>query len=327
MRSKLKKIFSLFLLFTVGSVDFLLAQEIRSWQILTPYTLAEDVVAEDVTCNHSALIIQAEVTGKVFAIGCELTIGQNSLLHHGVTFSGGYLKVDQFADIFGDITQIGGRLDFSPEANLRGVIHQYQNASEPPSEVANISERYLTFRRVVPMDSEHLERALQELQMMSDTPFARESLHSFVVPEFLEFLFKEDNVRYAQKIMFTKDHAPLELQALEFVSLEQSRWFWKNILSFTNLKLSRSVQNNLGDGGHWFFRFKNRSSLLWHRANWFFSMQVSMSPENLEEDWTALEKVRDTWIQQFQRALMTNGGVPDNGDHYIEESDSSSQKE
>jgi len=295
------------------------SEEIRSWQISAPYTLAEDVVAQDVTCNHSSLTIQAEVTGQVFAVGCELTLGQNSLLHHGVTFSGGKLQVEEYADVFGDITQIGGKLWVAPNANLHGIIHRYRSSEETPPEVQNVSQRYLTFRRMIPNDIEHFDRAIQELNLTYSPLKERDSLASFEIQNFLDFRFKQDQVQFAQKIIYEKKSGfPIELQVIQFESEEQAFWFWRNILSFTNLNLSRSVQNSLGDGGHWFFRFQNRSSLLWHRRTWVFSAQV-ITPKNEADDflWVESENQRDEWIRYFQKSLSENAGKIELGDRFI----------
>ncbi len=294
------------------------AEDLKSWQIASPYILPEEVTTQDVTCNNSSLIIQAEVTGQIFAVGCDLVIGENSLLHQGLTFSGGDITVESNADIFGDITQIGGRLQLSDQANLHGMIHRYQNSIEPPQRFLDISQHYLTFQRIVPNNLEHLSRIAQELRLHRIIEKGRSPLESFKVPNFLEFLFQKEQIRFAQKWIYEKNHYPIELQIMQFSSQEHSFQFWKNISTFTNLSMEHSVQNNLGDGGHWFFRFQNYSILTWHRNNWIFCAQVyAQTNSDGIVNWKDAETELDEMIRIFQQALVSNTSNPDVGDRFI----------
>ncbi len=293
------------------------ADGVRSWQISAPYTLPENVVAHDITCNHSKLSIHAEVTGQIFAVECDLVIGKNSLLHRGVIFSGGNVRIEDNADIFGDVTQIGGELWLDPGANLRGTVHRYQQSVRPPTPFLHASQNYLTFRRIVPNDLEHLFRVAQELQL-KQMEQNRTPLETFKIPNFLEFLFQKEQIRFAQKWTYEKNHYPIEFQIMQFASSEKAFRFWTNILTFTNLNLEHSIQNSLGDGGHWFFRFQNRSTLLWHRTNWIFSAQV-YGLSTLEDgvNWISGEAELEDFIRLFQEALLANAQTLDVGDMFI----------
>ncbi|MBF0289157.1 MAG: hypothetical protein HQM14_15165 [SAR324 cluster bacterium] len=305
---------------TIGALSSkaAIAEDLKSWQISSPYILSEEVIAQDVTCNNSSLIIQAEVTGQIFAVGCDLVIGENSLLHQGITFSGGDITVESNADIFGDITQIGGSLALSDHANLHGMIHRYQNSIEPPLRFISISQHYLTFQRIVPNNLEHLTRIAQELRLHRILEQGRSPLLSFKIPNFLEFLFQKEQIRFAQKWTYEKNHYPIELQIMQFSSKENSFQFWKNISTFTNLSMEHSIQNNLGDGGHWFFRFQNYSVLTWHRNNWIFCAQVyAQTDANGLVNWKDAEAELDEMIRIFQQALVSNTSSPDVGDRFI----------
>jgi len=361
------------------------AVENKSWQISSPYTLTEEIITNDITCNNSDLTIQAEVKGEIFAVGCDIVIGDNSLINQGIVFSGGSLTIEKNAEIFGDITQIGGSLTISPQANLHGVIRRYQNSVQPPKHFLNISQQYLTFQRIIPNNLEHLTRVAQELRLHHIIEKTRKPIESFSVPNFLEFLFKisykitehslkalrnrglpeniinklnsikdkeykirgeylatleamigkervlqfedlllkhaffrNEQIRFAQKWTYEKNKYPIELQILEFDSTEKAFQFWKNILTFTNTSLERSVQNSYGDGGHWFFRLQDRSTLMWFRKSWIFSVQVkaSIDSEGIVQ-WKPAEKELDEWIRIFQKALISNTNNLDTGDQFI----------
>ena len=312
------KLFSLIISLGILSATPSLANTPKSWQISSPYILPEDVVTRDVTCNNATLTIQAEVTGQIFAVGCQLIIGEFSLLHQGIIFSGGHLKIESNAEIFGDIIQIGGILQIVPGANLHGMIRRYQQSVQPPQPFLDISQHYLTFQRIVPNNLEHLMRVAQELRLHQIVEKGRKPLESFVVPNFLDFLFQKEQIRFAQKWLYEKNNYPIELQIMEFSSPEKAFQFWKNILTFTNLSLEHSVQNGLGDGGHWFFRFQNRSTLIWHRKSWIFSAQVhAITDLNDVVKWKDGEKELDEMIRIFQQALLSNTNKLDIGDRFI----------
>ncbi|MGK5092690.1 hypothetical protein WDW89_11840 [Deltaproteobacteria bacterium TL4] len=309
----------LFIVFSLGiPLSEVQANENKSWQISSPYVLSSDVVAKDVTCNHSTLTIQAEVTGQIFSVGCLVTIGPNSLLHNGIVFSGGALNVESRAEIFGDITQIGGILQLAPKANLRGIIRRYQRGATPPDLFLDASQRYLTFQRIVPQNMDHLNRAEQELKLQHVVDKGKEPINSYLVPNFMEYIFNPEHYRFAQKWMYEKGGHLIDLQIIEFVSDERAFKFWRHMLSFSNLNMSYSVQNSLGDGGHWFFRFQERSTFLWHRENWFFAVHVIAAED---EDglylWTDAEAKRDEFIRLLQKALLNNTNSQDIGDEYI----------
>ncbi|MBF0280660.1 MAG: polymer-forming cytoskeletal protein [SAR324 cluster bacterium] len=290
----------------------------KSWQISSPYILQDDVVTRDITCNNATLTIQAEVTGQIFAVGCQLVIGESSLLHQGIIFSGGHLLVEENAEIFGDITQIGGSLKIVPGANLHGIIRRFQKSVDPPKLFLDISQHYLTFQRIVPNNLEHLMRVAQELRLHQIIEKGRKPLKSFIIPNFLDFLFQKEQIRFAQKWLYEKNSYPIELQIMEFSSPEKAFQFWTNILTFTNLSLEHSVQNGLGDGGHWFFRFQNRSTLIWHRRGWVFSAQVyAPTDPNDVVHWNDAENELDGMIRIFQQALRSNTNKLDQGDRYI----------
>ncbi len=290
----------------------------KSWQISSPYILPEDIVTQDITCNNATLTIQAEVTGQIFAVGCQLVLGESSLLHQGILFSGGHLKIEANAEIFGDITQIGGTLQIIPGANLHGMIRRYQKSIDLPQPFLDISQHYLTFQRIVPNDLEHLIRVAQELRLHQIIEKGRKPLESFIVPNSLDFLFQKEQIRFAQKWLYEKNNYPIELQIMEFSSPEKAFQFWKNILTLTNLSLEYSVQNGLGDGGHWFFRYQNRSTLIWHRRGWVFSAQV-YAPTDRHDivNWKGAEKELDEMIRIFQQALLANTNKLDIGDKFI----------
>lgn len=293
------------------------AEDSKSWQISSPYILSEEIKAEDITCNNSSLTIQAEVTGQIFSVGCEIIIGENSLLHQGITFSGGHLEIKPNADIFGDIVQLGGTLKIAPGTNLHGIIRRYPQPN-PPLMVLNLSQHYLTFPRTVPNNLDHLSRVAQELRLHHITEKERIPLESFKIKNFLEFLFKQKGIRFAQKWTYEKNNYPIELQIMEFASQEKAFQFWKNILTFTNLSLEHSIQNSLGDGGHWFFRFQNNATLIWHRKSWIFSAHVNaLTNSNDIVQWEAAEKELDQMIQIFQKALVANTNNLDVGDRFI----------
>ena len=288
------------------------ANDPKSWQIASPYLLSEEIVTQDITCNHAELTIQAEVLGQIFSVGCDLIVGGNGLLYQGIIFSGGQLKVESNAEIFGDITQIGGTLKIMPEANLSGTVNRYQHAVQPPKDFLAISQHYLTFQRIVPNNLAHLMRAAQELRLHRIIEKKRQRLESFSLPQFLDFLFQKGQIRFAQKWSYEKNTHPIELQIVEFASPEKAFQFWKNILTFTNLDLEHSVQNGLGEGGHWFFRHQNRSTLIWYRKSWIFSAQIVAGPQ-----WLEAEKALNEMIRTFQQSLIANTSRLDLGDRFI----------
>lgn len=290
----------------------------KSWQISSPYLLSEEIVTRDVTCNNADLTIQAEVTGQIFAVGCDLIIGENGLIHQGIMFSGGQLNIEANAEVFGDIIQIGGVLQILPGANLHGIVKRYQHSVQPPQLFLDLSQHYLTFQRIVPNNLEHLMRVAQELRLHHIIEKERKRLESFTIPQFLDFLFQKEQIRFAQKWSYEKNKYPIELQIVEFSSPEKAFQFWKNILTFTNLSLEHSVQNGLGDGGHWFFRLQNRSILIWYRRGWVFSAQIYALTDSKDVvNWKDAEKELDEMIRIFQRALLSNTNHLDIGDRFI----------
>lgn len=289
----------------------------KSWQVAAPATISEDTVAKDVTCNHSQLSILAEVTGQVFAVGCNLMIGKNSLLHRGVVFSGGILRIEEGANIFGDIVQIGGELSLDPGANLSGVVQRYQESLQPPGVFMEASQRYLTFPRIVPDSVDHLTRAAKELRLRKIQEKSTQPLESFKIKGFLEFLFQKEQIRFAQKWTYDQEKYLVELQIIEFQSKELALRFWKNILTFTNLNMEHSVENSLGEGGHWAFRYQNMSTLMWHRNSWLIAAHVIIDDTPTDGIWSNAEKQRDRLVEALHKSIIANTNQQDSGDTYI----------
>lgn len=273
-----------------------------SWQITVPYTLSENVIAQSVVCNHTTLVVEAEVLGPLFAVECHLTLGHQSLLHQSITVLGGTLIIEKEAQIFGDIVQIGGVSTVSPKAKISGKFKHRRPRQKLPKEVLALNKTYLTFSRSVPRDIEHLTRAFQEFQWSGMENIFQGPLDSLEIPGVLEFLFNEKEVRFAQKWQYLLNDIPIKFQAVQFISDVESRDFWKRLLSFTGNQPHNSIQNNLGDGGHWFLQLEHHVVFLWFQKNWLLVCQVEQRPKNHE---SRKEMSSDVVLQQFILTLKT----------------------
>ncbi|MBF0237064.1 MAG: polymer-forming cytoskeletal protein [SAR324 cluster bacterium] len=302
----------------MGTTVPVYADSLKSMQISKDYELGEDLVANDITCNHSRLNILGKVKGRIFSVDCDVTVGHQSLLEKGIIFAGGSLSIQEKATITGDISQIGGILQIPPNVDLQGVIRRYPKKDEPPKEFLQASLHYLTFQRIVPVDVDHLNRSIAELLQKGITETHREPLKEFTIPEFAEYVFKPDYVRFAQKWTYIKEGYNLEMQIMEFKSSAESLIFWKNIMRLGNVNMSHSVLNSMGDGGHGYYRYKDRSTILWYRGDWIFSLQV-LVPEKLpvEKNWRDAEIQRDGFISMFYESLKNNTLNLDSGDIFV----------
>ena len=83
---------------------------------------------------------------------------------------------------------------------------------------------------------------------------------------------------------------------------------WSEIRKINEDKVNYSCHIAIGDGAHWFFRYKDSMYLLWNKKNWLFLVKISFNGDSKHSssDWDKMEKVRNNIITEIKKSLKKN---------------------
>ncbi|MBI4208984.1 MAG: hypothetical protein HY538_04680, partial [Deltaproteobacteria bacterium] len=96
------------------------------------------------------------------------------------------------------------------------------------------------------------------------------------------------------------------VRILQFKSPEETERFWLELSEASTKEISRSIQINLGDGAHWYFRHDDFAGVMWYRDRWFTFIDVeAASLGEKHRVWFEAENLRGRVIEEMESFYTT----------------------
>lgn len=254
--------------------------------------IALEEEAGDVLVIDGKLEIHGVVRGFVYAVDSEVIAKSSAVLLKPISLRGGALRIEEGAVLPGVIDLHSARLHRPHGAVLRPEPGRRSTLSLGPS-VVNLRDEPLTGGKLALMKS--------ALPFDRFVPGAESSLAGIaawhpglglelkrnltepaelVVGGIARLTFVSGQVKGAFQRGYRGARGTVLLSGAELVDQEAASAFWKQLAAIPEDRVGSSVRSALGDGGHWFFRHRDRICMLWQRGRWFFSVETRLGADD-----------------------------------------------
>lgn len=261
------------------------------------FTVAKESVFQDIVVADGNLIIAGRVDGSVFLVNGEVLINAGGVVKGNLTVLGGNLWVAAGSVVEGEINVFSGQAQLEPGAKVGPQVRVMENVPALTPEKLLLISRYVIFSRPVPPDTYPLSSlsllhadALR-LRRVREQRAARLDLF-----ELGRLPFNPGDISDAYEALYHGREFPALclVQAVRFNSPAALKSLWDRMRNNFEDKTSYSVHNSLGDGAHWFFRYRSSSYCLWYSGRTLMAVVVRHDDDHPDpQEWKQSEDLRD----------------------------------
>lgn len=272
-------------------------------------SIARESVVLDVVAADGNLVILGRVEGSVFLVNGDLRIEPGGVVKGNLTVLGGDLWVANGGAVEGEINVLSGKSHLDPGARVGPQVRVLESVpSLTPEKLALIS-RYIIFNRTAPADSFRLSalgnldpKKLQAVKVHEQRAVRLDLFELGGLPLNL------DEIADSEEVVFRAHELRARVVAVRFRTPAAIASLWDRLRTVFEEKIYYSVHNSLGDGAHWFFRFRSASYCLWYRDQTLTAVMVRHdSPKPGKDEWLRVEDLRDRLILEIGDLFQRGG--------------------
>jgi len=249
-----------------------------------PVQIASDRALGDLLVIDGKLDLNGVVRGHLFALDSEVNLGPDAVVLGSVTLMRGGLKIDPQArlpkelrlegtHVHGEALPAGGRRELPTGSTL------VQAKSAPSDAAMGLMKEVLSFDRFSPAANSTVRdlRGWHPGLGLSVKRFV-ERPPKLVVGGVTRLSFVSEKVQGSFQRGYRGERGSVLLTGVKLVDVPTAEALWVQVQGVEGRAgVELSVQSDLGDGAHWFFRKKGRYVVLWQRGPWFFGIESRLA--------------------------------------------------
>ncbi len=272
-------------------------------------TVDQRRLVEDVVVADGNLVVRGRVTGSVFLVNGDASVEPFAAVDGNLTVLGGSLWVSRGASVGGEINVFSGKAHIEEGAGVGSQVRALEEVPSLTDEKLALVSRYIIFNRKAPGPGYRLENLdaldLEALKLRKagsgpalQLDFARLGKQAVNL----------DEIEGSREVVFRDHDLRVIVSTVRFASDDNVNNFWDRLRGDYEEKVSHSVHNSLGEGAHWYFRYRGASFCIWHKDRVLQSVVVWHEDDDPDEDeWEEVESLRDRIILEVQNYYDLTG--------------------
>ena len=271
-------------------------------------TIEKSAIADDIVNADAEVKIDGQVYGTVYVVNSTLTIGGNAAINGNIIVMGGKLILNPNAYIGSKMIIIGAEVKVTGTSDGLGFLkanYRISYSKDIKKNELDFLRKYLVFSRPIPRLNK--DTLSLKTDYFTDNGF---DISGISYPEqwSIAGLMNVDMQGQLQKskvVSFKNNLNSAVIGIFHFKSFAFADQAWNKIKETDENKVNYSCHISIGDGAHWFFRYKNSLYLLWYKRGWMFAFTISFNDNSVhsEADWNAMEKLRDSLLNDFIKTI------------------------
>ncbi|MEO0812042.1 MAG: hypothetical protein AAFY60_04200, partial [Myxococcota bacterium] len=181
-----------------------------------------------------------------------------------------------------------------------------------------LTKSVLRFRRSVPPPGQSLKNVSGWTPGMGLASVGgSDELATVEIGGLLRLKFVSERIVGALQRGFKGPRGAARLTVIELDSSDSAQAFWGQIAKADPRgQVSATVKSSLGDGAHWFFLHRNRSTTAWQRGRWVIAVESTLfadSASNLQHqrfNRQLVSSLENSFEQSGATSRMSQGAVP-----------------
>jgi hypothetical protein len=266
--------------------------------VIKPNITVYDIVAAD-----GDLAILGRVKGSVFLVNGNASLSPNSLVEGNLTVLGGDLTVNKGAGVTGEINVFAGKAHIADGSAVSSEVKTMEEVPALTDEKLALISRYIIFDRPKPdntflvTDFFGLDLSSIKMKKVKEDIITRLNMY-----ELGRIPFDVEELEGPIEIQYWGDNGRAKVALVVFKTPKAAEDFWDMLRNSFEDKVNHSVHNSLGDGAHWFFRYRGTTYCLWYKGEVFHAVMVRHEDSSPEKDeWEQVEMIRDEIISKLRK--------------------------
>jgi len=272
-------------------------------------TIEPQRTVDDVVVADGDLIVKGHVRGSVFLVNGDVFVAPYSVVEGNLTVLSGNLWVSSRAELGGEINIFSGKAHIEEGARVGSQVRALEEVSSLNSEKLALIIRYILFNRKVPSRTYRLENLGQlDLSALRLKVLRDQSAVDLDLFELGKTRLSLEEVEDSIELVYRDHDLRVRVCVIKFGSQSMAEKFWDSLRGDYEEKTSHTVHNSLGDGAHWYFRYRGASYCLWYKDQIFQAVMVWQHDDDPEDDeWEKIENLRDRIILELQNYYDLTG--------------------
>ena len=243
--------------------------------------VCEDLIVVDGDVNINGIVI-----GTVITLSCNVKIGENSKIIGNVTFNKGKVFINSKSVLPDEIVIADGNVFVDNKKIVKSLYYinkrtRIRKLDSPISpQVEEFMREYLVFSR--PLPSRDIYKIKNDKIVCCNLKLKKDlkSIKYFRLGRLANITIRKEFMKKSFEKIFINKKKIVKFRIVEFKYNRYAQKFWKRLVN--GIKripggddlLPDELLNSFGDGGHWYFRFKRTSFLLWYKENYFICIEA-----------------------------------------------------
>jgi hypothetical protein len=265
-------------------------------------TVSGQRVVGDVVVADGDLVVKGRVTGSVFVSNGDVLVSPGAVVEGHLTVLGGSLWVSRGAGVAGEINIFSGKAHIEKGARVNSHVRALEEVSSLTDEKLALVSRYILFNRKAPPPSLRLENLSKlDLSMLRLKRVRGQAAVQLDLAELGEMPLSLDGIADSRELVYRGHDMWVGICVIRFASGSQAENFWDKLREKFEEEISYSVHNSLGEGAHWFFRYRGASYCLWQEGQTLQAVIVLEGDDDPDDDeWEEIENMRDRIILELK---------------------------
>ena len=270
--------------------------------------IGRERIVDDIVRADSSVMIRGQVYGMVYTVNSDVYIGAKAAVKGDIIVIGGSLTINPNVLIGSKFILIGADVVVEGVSDGLKYLKDHYKVSyseEKKQKEIEFMRKYLIYERPIPRIGNSAE--MVDLGFLSDLNFKikNEYQDSLLSIDDLAEIDLSDYIENKRDIFLTGGEYDLEIKILELTSIKSGDELWAEVRKINEDKVNYSCHIAIGDGAHWFFRYKKSMYILWNKKNWLFSVKILFKDDSKHSaaDWDEMERVRNNIISDIIKSL------------------------
>ncbi|MEO1483916.1 MAG: hypothetical protein AAFU77_17535 [Myxococcota bacterium] len=252
--------------------------------------MVESDAVRDVVLVDGRVDVSGMVEGHLYALDSDVFVRNSAGVVKSLTVFGGSLHLEANA-VLPERIDLWNADYYGPKQSQLAPGRSIQLASGteiqrlPDGAIVpsthQLTKSVLGFDRPAPADDDPLDAVFEWSPGLGLERVNQNSeLASLDIGGLLRLRFVSDRIVGAVQQDVKGPRGAARLTAVKLASAESAAEFWQSIAAVKPpSKLKASVKSDLGDGAHWFFVHRDRSTTVWQRGGWVLALESTLFAE------------------------------------------------
>lgn len=252
--------------------------------VAEPAQIGADRAVGDLLIIDGKLELNGVVRGHLFALDSDVVAGPDAVVLGSITLMRGSFKAAAQARLPSEVRLEGTHVHTEALApgqrrTLAGGSTLVQAEATPNDAAMSLMKEVLAFDRFSPAE----ETSVRDLRGwhpglgLAVKRFV-ERPPKLVVGGVTRLSFVSEKVQGSFQRGYRSDRGSVLFTGVKLIDEPTAEALWVQVQSVEDRAgVELSVQTDLGEGAHWFFRKKGRYVMLWQRGPWFFGVETRLA--------------------------------------------------